>query len=80
MEEGSTGPRVGKAQESHLGRGGDRMETQAAHLYTGSSAITLEDLGWPWGQWVSLLPKSGSRHLGESLDTDIERPGRTQEF
>lgn len=30
------------------------METQAA-LYTGSNAITPEDLAWSWGHLVSLF-------------------------
>lgn len=45
-----------------------------ASLCTGSGAITPEYMGWSWGQWVALFRKSGSEHLGESLDTDIEGP------
>lgn len=51
------------------------METQAVHLYTRSSAVTPLDLRWSWSPWVSLFPKSGSRYLGDSLDTVVEGPG-----
>lgn len=37
-EEGPLG--IGEAQESSGGRAGDRMETQAVHLNTGSPAFT----------------------------------------